>query len=884
MKTASLTLLCVASAMTVLHAQVAGPPTNPPAPAATPFRVIERGPNHRILQREDYALGSDGQVVTNQHSYTELKTGMHHLENGQYVESQELIEPCATGAIAQHGQTRVLFANNLNTWGAIDLTAQDGKRLRSNILGLGYLDRASGQGVIFAQLKDSQGQLISANEVLYPDAFDGVSADVAYSYKLGAFEQNVVLRSQIAAPEAFGLSSASSEIEVFTEFITSETAAVTTGSVDGNVDQTVTWGQTQIGKGRAFMMDESADAAGVPVGKVYLNVSGRKILVECVPLKSVAASLDQLPLQASVTVKRPVLLASQEKMIPPARQPAAQPRPQPMKLALATPAHKGLVLDYNALNLSLNNFTFQGGVTYLVSGVVNLAGATTISGGAVIKYSTFGSCSLNVLGTVNCQTAPYLPAVLTSVSDATVGENIPVATSGPLWNGPMSLQVSNAVGDLQLVCILCNNSWYYDFGSPAIKSASARNYAPPFISGSDDVVGYFEAYDANWNGVSGQFTPNSGNGLIRVDSGGNVIYTDLGGASVALALANGGALHDLRICNAGVGISSSSGYYSVNNVQFVNCGIALATLNGSFYAGNVLMSKVGTAFWGMNNFHGQVEQMTYDQGTHITDDLNATRSGSIPPGECVNITNAIITAVADNGPVPVNLGNRNVRKQTSNASVYQTAATGSYYLSANYHLPGSPNITPTLLAQLQTMTTYAPQTGDHPVPAIPELGYHYPMDSDNDGLPDWWELYWFGNYSHTGLEQDANGNTLAGDYDVYVNGGTIDPNVIAFSIESTNDYVNHVNASYQLNITAGGPSYYSVFVEGSSTTTNWLPFAGTNLIVPLGSTDGVYQVWFGLKGFASEATATWVGTTVYLDRHRFSKRNHRETLRQGRTP
>jgi hypothetical protein len=34
----------------------------------------------------------------------------------------------------------------------------------------------------------------------------------------------------------------------------------------------------------------------------------------------------------------------------------------------------------------------------------------------------------------------------------------------------------------------------------------------------------------------------------------------------------------------------------------------------------------------------------------------------------------------------------------------------------------------------------------------------------------------------------------------------------------------------------------------------------------LGATDGVYQVWVGLKGFATNATPTWVGTMVTLDR------------------
>lgn len=45
--------------------------------------------------------------------------------------------------------------------GPIDMLTPDGKRLTSNILGLGYYDSSTGQAVLVAQIKDSYGQLIS---------------------------------------------------------------------------------------------------------------------------------------------------------------------------------------------------------------------------------------------------------------------------------------------------------------------------------------------------------------------------------------------------------------------------------------------------------------------------------------------------------------------------------------------------------------------------------------------------------------------------------------------------------------------------------------------------------------------------------------------------
>jgi hypothetical protein len=47
---------------------------------------------------------------------------------------------------------------------------------------------------------------------------------------------------------------------------------------------------------------------------------------------------------------------------------------------------------------------------------------------------------------------------------------------------------------------------------------------------------------------------------------------------------------------------------------------------------------------------------------------------------------------------------------------------------------------------------------------------------------------------------------------------------------------------------------------------NWLPFTGTNLPANLDSTDGIYAVTGGLKGFSPEATETWRSYAFYPDR------------------
>ena len=59
------------------------------------------------------------------------------------------------------------------------------------------------------------------------------------------------------------------------------------------------------------------------------------------------------------------------------------------------------------------------------------------------------------------------------------------------------------------------------------------------------------------------------------------------------------------------------------------------------------------------------------------------------------------------------------------------------------------------------------------------------VDSNGDGVPDWWMWKFYGDLSETATNWDRTGNHTLG-YD-YTNG--LDPNVIQFSVSVTNDYV-----------------------------------------------------------------------------------------------
>ena len=401
-------------------------------PPDTAYAVVERGANHRVWEKTSYEPGINGVAVPKKHRYTELATGMHYQQNGQWVESKEVIEPYATGAVARQGQYHVIFANNLNSYAAIDQQTPDGKRIRSNILGLEYYDTATGKNALIAEVQDSSGQLVAANQVLYHNAFHGFTADVLYTYKRGSFEQDVILREQPPTPESYGLNPATTVLEVLTEFVNPPQAQtlVHRSKNEADTDTDISWGRMGIGRGKAFDLSDKHKAhSRTPVTKEYFKAQGRQFLLEEVPLASVQSSLSSLPQQSRRKSIMPAT-ASVARVIPAPL--LAQASTQPMKLASIAPSNQGYVLDYVEMNIDQGDTVFQSDTTYLITGNIYVSGNTVFEGGAVIKYNDDDSnpSITEFSGSIICKTGPYRPAVFTSRNDDTVGESL--NDGGPL--------------------------------------------------------------------------------------------------------------------------------------------------------------------------------------------------------------------------------------------------------------------------------------------------------------------------------------------------------------------------------------------------------------------------------------------------------------------
>jgi hypothetical protein len=134
-------------------------------------------------------------------------------------------------------------------------------------------------------------------------------------------------------------------------------------------------------------------------------------------------------------------------------------------------------------------------------------------------------------------------------------------------------------------------------------------------------------------------------------------------------------------------------------------------------------------------------------------------------------------------------------------------------------------------------------------------------DFDNDGLPDYWEILNFGDLSQgAGGDYDGDGNSNGFEY---AHGS--DPNKIAFSLQFPSQYINANSATGTVVILAGVPASVTGIVNSTNfDTASWQPY-GSHPIVSLGSNDGDYDVWVGLRGRKDTSAQSWRNYTLTRD-------------------
>ena len=131
------------------------------------------------------------------------------------------------------------------------------------------------------------------------------------------------------------------------------------------------------------------------------------------------------------------------------------------------------------------------------------------------------------------------------------------------------------------------------------------------------------------------------------------------------------------------------------------------------------------------------------------------------------------------------------------------------------------------------------------------------VDSDGDGVPDWWAWQYFGL-----VNIPFGTNTFIQDYS-----NNIPPTVFTFSgIEMTNDHIASSLAPLQLEV-AGYPYYQATLVDDTTLAdAGWTNYVSTNLVVDLGLIQGWHGVVVGLRGHAdSIGAAVWQWKRLNVD-------------------
>ena len=433
-------------------APLAGQIGNSPAERESVAAEVERGPHHKVWERIEYEPSIFGKVVPHRRSYLELATGMHYRDGDRWLESEEKIEilPDNAGAIAAKGQHKAILPPEIKG-GLVELNTPDNQWLRSRVWGLAYFDSSSGESVLLAEVKESEGQLVGDNVVIYSDAFTDFRADLRYTYTKAGFEQDVVLRERPPAPDKLGLRPETTRLQVLTEFVEAAQPSKLQRAAGGLTDESLSFGQMNIGLGKAFSVDEAGESSGPePVAKGWQQLEGRDFLIEEVWYDNVADQLQKLPettkYEGAGLLRRGQgenVVAALKKVMP-KRYAKTVPKTGIKRMAKTTiDTSSSFVMDYLLTLSSQTNFVFTNATTFYISGPVTMSGTTVFEGGAIIKYNIAANAGITA-SNVTWLGDMYRPVIFTSKNDNSVGDTVSGSTGNPTtaFAGGIALDLS----------------------------------------------------------------------------------------------------------------------------------------------------------------------------------------------------------------------------------------------------------------------------------------------------------------------------------------------------------------------------------------------------------------------------------------------------------
>ena len=261
-----------------------------------------------------WASNATGEPAATTNSFTEVATGLHYWEDGQWKESQDLIELAGDGgAAAVRGPCKAYFPANLNGPEGIRFVTSKDRVFTTRPVGLFYYDSATGKAVCLGALQNCQGELYPPNQVIYRLALDRVQADLRLTYTKAAIESDLVLLQRPRPPEAYGLDPKTTKLELWHQcagFPVPRQVLREDPDADFQ-DAFLDFGDMFFPSSRAFateaepqrdaetpaqvVLRDDSDPDSIAVAREWHEVDGSQILVERVRWEEIQPKLAGLP-------------------------------------------------------------------------------------------------------------------------------------------------------------------------------------------------------------------------------------------------------------------------------------------------------------------------------------------------------------------------------------------------------------------------------------------------------------------------------------------------------------------------------------------------------------------------------------------------------------
>ncbi|MCL4789334.1 MAG: hypothetical protein KJ070_21485 [Verrucomicrobia bacterium] len=471
--------------------------------------AVSRAAHETVWQRveEPSRFGLSRERVS---AYVELATGLNFFDETTqaWQPNREEWEVYPDAIVARAGQHKVILATNLNLAGAVDVLTPDGMRLISSPVSLGFYDPVDGKQVVIAEVKDCAAERGAVpNEVVFRNCFDRIRGSIRFLYTKAGVHQHVVLEQKLELPEDF---SDNSRLECYTVFDAATpwpqmTTRVLRREKDPLVraqmvepdfmDSEIAFGGGMgMRTGKAFSWGDETEARSIRVGKQFLEIEGSPVLVEAVEFKQLEPLLARLA--STEGSKTDGLAINTSRQIKRAQQQARLPREHyrafdkvnEIQLASNPLSQPAVVIDYELL--TSGTATLTGSTTWYVSGLVNVTNLQ-IEGTAVVKLTNSASAKINVIGTLECQTGPYRPAVFTSLHDNSVGQTLPGSSGNPTnsFNGFSAVVInesSQRLHDLRVAYATSGITLGFRAGELNLENVQFVHCAYPIDSAGED--------------------------------------------------------------------------------------------------------------------------------------------------------------------------------------------------------------------------------------------------------------------------------------------------------------------------------------------------------------------------------------------------------------